>query len=475
MRPLSAGGMGSVWVAKHVELDVEVAVKLISWVQALKPVAVERFKREARAAAQIRSPHVVQILDYGIHDGVPYMAMELLAGQDLYEYLEGQPHGRVAPRRTLEILRPICKALALAHQAGIVHRDIKPANVFLADSGGEEVVKVLGFGIAKETSRNAQHTTGTGLVGSPLYMSPEQMKGSDVDRQTDLWSVAVVLYEMLAGVTPYDAPALPALFQTVANQDAPPISSKLEELAPFDEFFRRGLSREKATRFETTRELLAGFEAACAGEGVVLDPVVAAAPRTSPVASIRAGASSSTAALAPTAEVPALKAAEPKTPSHTGTLDALSDLPSSDALARPRDGTSGKTARNIVLGIAAVGLLGVGLYFGGAFGGGAPTGAGVGARAEPSTGSPAPITSEAAPGGVTVDPTPVVSADSSPSASAVASASATPSAHAAPITASGGRPSGQGATPPKQPPTAQTGNSSTTDPIWGVEVSKPKR
>jgi serine/threonine-protein kinase len=474
--------MGSVWVAKHVELDVDVAVKLISWVQALKPVAVERFKREARAAAQIRSPHVVQILDYGIHEGVPYMAMELLAGQDLYEYLQDQPNGQVAPRRALEILKPICKALGLAHQAGIVHRDIKPANVFLAESGGEEVVKVLDFGIAKETSRDAQHTTGTGLVGSPLYMSPEQMKGSDVDRQTDLWSVAVVLYEMLAGVTPYDAPALPQLFQTVSNEDAPAISSKAKELAVFDDFFRRGLAREKEKRFESTRELLAAFEEACGRDATAFEPTVPAASRTSAlVVNARSRDSSVTEALAPTAEVQAPLTAQTKTSPNTGTLDALSELPSSDALSRPRGAGSGKTTRNIVLGIAAAGLLAGGAVYLAGEGGRAPAaGTGVGARPEPSSAdSPNPaIVTEPSPGGVASAAVPDVSAQAPASASAVASATtsapASASARPAPVASSPGRPSGQPGAP-KQPPTAQTSNTSTTDPIWGVEVSRPRR
>ncbi len=464
-RPLSSGGMGSVWVARHVELDVDVAVKLISWANVHRPVVVERFKREARAAAQIRSSNVVQILDYGVHEGVPYMAMELLTGEDLADHLG--KHGRISPARALEVLRPICKALDLAHQAGIVHRDIKPANVFLARMGDEEVVKVLDFGIAKETSRAAQHTTGTGLVGSPLYMSPEQMQGSDVDAQTDLWSIAVVLYEALAGGPPHDAPSLPALFQIVPHEDALPLSAKVPDLAAFDAFFARGLCRDKQGRFATVRELLGAFEAAVARAGDVALTVPARASE----------AARTTDALAPTAhaspseEVMGVSA-------KAETLGALADLPSSAEVRRP--GTSRAAFPRAWLAALGVGaaLAGLGALASGSFTSrgsavtadvmGAESG---GARATASAASASARQPEVYSG---------AGAPSAPVGPVTASASSSTSAPGAAAPgvppASGKRPSGPGPAPPpgKSAPDSPAAPPA-TDPVWGVPVSQPKR
>lgn len=463
--------MGSVWVARHVELDVDVAVKLISWVHALKPVAVERFKREARAAAQIRSPHVVQIMDYGIHEGVPYMAMELLAGEDLSEHLEKR--GRVTPARALEVLRPVCKALGLAHQAGIVHRDVKPANIFVAKVGDDEVVKVLDFGIAKETSRDAQHTTGTGLVGSPMYMSPEQIRGSDVDHQSDLWSLAVVLYELLAGSTPFEAPALPHLFHMVSNTDAPPISSKVAELTAFDAFFQRGLSREKAARFATTRDLLEAFEEACKRAPLIV------IPEMTPVSIVSArSAASSSEALAPTAALgDAATRVDPRTPaSNAGTLDALAELPSSAELARPKERSSSKLVRNAVIVGLGLGLAGgAAAIVSGRLERGGPVADPVAAQSEPVSG---PAAGSDTSGGIDVvaaTGTPPAAQQATASVSASVSANASASPQAAAPTVPPRRPVGRTPPVPPKPTAAPQSDQSTTDPIWGVEVSKPKR
>ncbi len=453
--------MGSVWVAKHVELDVDVAVKLISWVQALKPVAVERFKREARAAAQIRSPHVVQILDYGVHEGVPYMAMELLSGQDLSEYLEAA--GAVAPKRLLEILRPTVKALALAHQAGIVHRDIKPANIYLARVGDDEVVKVLDFGIAKETSREAKHTTGTGLVGSPLYMSPEQMKGSDVDAQSDLWSLAVVLHEALCGEPPYDAPSLPQLFHTVSHKDAPPISSVVPELA-----------REKTERFANVRELLAAFEQAVA----VAPDFVAPKARERDAATSISRSAGHTAFEATRPLGASAVTAPPSARANVETLDALADLPSSAELARPRaNDKRAKPGMWIAIGVGATLLVGIGAATSGVL-------SGLMTSSSSPTASPAPDptgdqTANGAPGQAAPDV--AVQEPAAPPATAepIVSAAASASASAPAVTPGAPGPVVKGGQPrppvTSQPASTPSARPPAADPIWGVPVSQPKR
>jgi serine/threonine-protein kinase len=463
-RPLNEGGMGSVWVARHLELDVEVAVKLISWVQALKPVMVERFKREARAAAQIRSPHVVQILDYGVHDGVPYMAMELLAGEDLSEHLEAR--GRITPKRVLEILRPVCKVLGLAHQAGIVHRDIKPANIFLAQVGDDEVVKVLDFGIAKEINRDAQHTTGTGLVGSPLYMSPEQIRGSDVDAQSDLWSLGVVLYEALTGAAPFESGALGELFQLVSTTDAPAPSTKVPELAAFDGFFQKALARDKPKRFTTVKDFLAAFEDAVGRAPEVVVPSAKPAPRLA--------LGSGTEALAPTADISSLSGGTERRPSPAISGAGTLDLPSSADLPRPEAATKSKRSPALIGAVVAlVALGGVAAYS--AYGPGGATGS---TSADAASREPAPAASDG-PGLSVVALSATAAASMAPavaSATQSASAAAQPSVAvvAAPAPPPGG---GGGKRPPTPSGTAKPASTQppTTDPIWGVPVSQPKR
>src|SRR5688572_24230878 len=172
---LQAGGMGSVWVAEHIHLNSLVAVKLMGREVAATAAGTERFLLEARAAASLRSPHVVQILDYGVHEGTPFIAMELLEGESLGARL--QRDGRFQSWEKAElVLRQIARAVAKAHDAGIVHRDLKPSNVFLVRNEEEEIVKLLDFGIAKTTSAKlnvapGNHTRTGEFLGSPGYSS----------------------------------------------------------------------------------------------------------------------------------------------------------------------------------------------------------------------------------------------------------------------------------------------------------------
>jgi serine/threonine-protein kinase len=253
--------MGSVWRARHTQLDVDMAVKVMSGELAGSTGAAERFKREARAAAMLKSPHVVHIHDYGVEDGQPYMVMELLAGEDLRAYI--RRHDRVSMDRALQIVAPVCKALRVAHEAGIIHRDIKPANVFLARSGGEEQVKVLDFGIAK-----AQHEAGAGsettsrlVLGSPMYMSPEQARGGRIDARSDLWSLAVVAYELVVGRQPFRGATLGDVFARICNDEVPLPSAEGIHHPGLDDFFRRALARSPAARFPSAQALAEAFAA----------------------------------------------------------------------------------------------------------------------------------------------------------------------------------------------------------------------
>jgi serine/threonine protein kinase len=172
---------------------------------------VTRFLREARSAAQIRSPHIVQILDVGIDGGVPFIAMELLQGESLAERLARA--GPLSPAEVARVLNQVARGIGRAHAAGLVHRDLKPDNIFLERNEDEETVKVLDFGIAKELAPGFDPDSGatrTGtLIGSPHYMSPEQAEGSsDLDHRTDIWSLGVVAFECLVGKRPFEQASL---------------------------------------------------------------------------------------------------------------------------------------------------------------------------------------------------------------------------------------------------------------------------
>ncbi|MDC0744588.1 serine/threonine-protein kinase [Polyangium mundeleinium] len=249
-RPLAKGGMGAVWVARHVELDVRVALKVMAPEHADTFFARDRFQREARACAQIQHPHVVAVHDYGVADDVPFLVMELLQGEDLQSCLTRE--GRLSLPAAIAVTLPVCKGLRRAHELGIIHRDIKPSNVFLARQGEDVVVKILDFGVARITHDLSGQTTHTGvLLGSPSYMSPEQARGRRVDARSDLWSLAVVLYECLTGRTPFGSQALGELLLELCTEPIPPPTTLMPDLpAVVDPFFARALARNPDERFQ---------------------------------------------------------------------------------------------------------------------------------------------------------------------------------------------------------------------------------
>lgn len=268
IRLIAKGGMGSVWLAEHLGLDTNVAVKFMSPEAVQHPEAVERFRREATAAAKIKSPHVVQILDHGVaSDGAPYIVMELLEGDDLGRRI--QKVGALDLPLVVEIIRQTCKALGRAHQLGIVHRDIKPENIFLTESDGELLVKVLDFGIAKNIDQGANFSmTTTGVtIGSPYYMSPEQlMSAKGADTRSDLWSLGVVTYHALTGVVPFDGETMAALCVAINAADYVPPSKRRPDLPPtIDEFVAKLLARNPDDRFQSAKEVSHGFLLAADG------------------------------------------------------------------------------------------------------------------------------------------------------------------------------------------------------------------
>ncbi len=290
---LGEGGMGAVWVADHLTLGTQVAVKFLSPTLAKEPASIARFSHEATAAAQIKSPHVVQIFDHGVFaGGMPYMVMELLEGEDLSRRLESA--GTVPLGELTRIVVQVCRALGKAHAAGIVHRDIKPDNIFLIDQDGELFVKVLDFGIAKRTNAaNALVVTSTGaMVGTPYYMSPEQMLSSKhVDLRADLWSLGVVSYHCLTGRVPFEGETLGGLCVAIEKGLFEAPSRALPGVSPVvDAWFMRALHRDPMARFGSAREMAdALVEATGRLPASALGATIAASPRD-PAPSLPEGA-----------------------------------------------------------------------------------------------------------------------------------------------------------------------------------------
>ncbi|UQA60510.1 serine/threonine protein kinase [Polyangium aurulentum] len=270
-RPLAKGGMGSVFFAEHVQLRTSVAIKLMAPALAASADARARFEREAQASAVIKSPHVVQVYDYGVEGDCPYIVMELLDGEDLEHRLVRV--GRLSLAATMDIVQQVCKALRRAHELGVVHRDLKPANLFLSRHGDEELVKILDFGIAKANGpvlAGSATRTGT-LIGSPQYMSPEQVRrGKEVDHRSDLWSLGVIAYRCVTGQLPFSGEELGDLLVEICTDPIPAPSSIHGALGPeVNRFFERALSRDVGKRFQSADELAHAFAAVVRGGGPI--------------------------------------------------------------------------------------------------------------------------------------------------------------------------------------------------------------
>ncbi len=205
LRLLEIGGMGAIWVAHHLGLDIHVAIKFIR-AESYSAVAAERLMQEARAAARIDHPAIVHVSDVGrTAGGDTYLVMELLDGEALCDVLARE--ARLDPITTARVLLPIAAGLAAMHGKKIVHRDVKPENIFLScDDSGRWQPKLIDFGLARSPNRGARLTQRGFVVGTPVYMSPERMVGDDATDQDDVWSLAVVLYETITGVVPFDDP-----------------------------------------------------------------------------------------------------------------------------------------------------------------------------------------------------------------------------------------------------------------------------
>jgi tRNA A-37 threonylcarbamoyl transferase component Bud32 len=260
-RVLGQGGMGCVVSATHLQLGQRVAIKFLLPEALRIPEAVERFLREARAAVRLKSEHVGRVIDVGqFDDGAPYMVMEYLEGTDLSGYL--QRSGPLPVHQVVDFVLQACEAIAEAHSIGIVHRDLKPANLFLtrAPDGGA-LVKVLDFGISKaqQGDGNFNLTRTTSVMGSPGYMSPEQLRSAkDCDARTDIWALGVILFELTTGRTPFGGDSITELALKVAMDPTPPLN--LPGMPPgFDAVVGTCLGKDPAQRYPNVAELAAAL------------------------------------------------------------------------------------------------------------------------------------------------------------------------------------------------------------------------
>jgi len=255
-RILGIGGMGMVVSATHLDLDQHVAIKFMLPAAMESAEAKQRFMREARAAGRLTSEHVCRVSDVGqFETGQPYIVMEFLQGQDLGTLLKRK--GPLPIQQAVDYLLQAAEGMAEAHAHGIVHRDLKPDNLFLAARvDGSYVIKVLDFGISKAHVTGIATKTGD-IMGSPAYMAPEQMQSTrDVDERADIWSLGVILYQLISGRMPFIADTLPALCLSVIH-DAPPSLASIRQDLPsgLAEVVMRCLAKDKNQRFATVLDL----------------------------------------------------------------------------------------------------------------------------------------------------------------------------------------------------------------------------
>lgn len=275
-RLLGAGGMGVVLLATHLELDAQVAIKVVRDEFARNEEVVARMLFEARAVAKLKSSHVVRVLDVGrLESGAPYIVMERLEGNDLANVLvEGGP---LPVQEAVDYVLQACEGLVEAHALGIIHRDLKPENLYRANTREGSVVKVLDFGISKEIgvaggmslSPRSVMTTAGYAVGSPYYMSPEQMRAQEVDARADIWSLGAILYELISGRCPFEGESLPIVCASVLSDvEAAPLTSLATRVPEgLSAVVARCLRKKREDRFETVQELVAALRVFASTEG----------------------------------------------------------------------------------------------------------------------------------------------------------------------------------------------------------------
>jgi serine/threonine-protein kinase len=251
---LGKGGMGAVWRAHNETLDVDVALKLIHR-NLVGEDSADRLLQEARAAAKLGHSAIVRVFDFGrTKFGEPFIVMELLEGEDLATLLERR--GRLSAIRAVQTILPIIHALDAAHSKGIIHRDLKPENIFVAKEDGQRLQpKIVDFGVAKLDRGDVRVTRTGALLGSPAYMSPEQARGDDIDLRADVWSLCVVLYEIITGRIPFEGKNANATLYAIIANDPPPLAMFASGDDELWTILSIGLAKDPDKRWQTMRTL----------------------------------------------------------------------------------------------------------------------------------------------------------------------------------------------------------------------------
>jgi serine/threonine-protein kinase len=269
---IGEGAMGAIYEARQLRLDKRVAIKVLARELAANGEALLRFHREAEITSQLGHPHIITVFDFGSTDGgQPFLVMEFLDGEDLANRL-GRVNALSLPA-TVRITKQVASALSETHAKGIVHRDLKPANVFLSRVQGEDFAKVLDFGISKVRAASTSLTNASTLMGTPMYMAPEQAKGEvELDHWTDQWALACITYEMLTGRPPFIGDDTAALLYMVVHEDPPPPSRVNSSLpGEIDHVIKRALAKDQAERFPHVTAFARALEAAAAGKMIAVE------------------------------------------------------------------------------------------------------------------------------------------------------------------------------------------------------------
>ena len=418
IRPIGEGGMGVVWMGRNVVLNLDVAIKLIHASWANDGILAKRFLQEARTAAQLAHPAICRVFDYGrTHHGDPFIVSELLEGETLAELIDRK--GRMTGAHALQAILPVMDGLAVAHATGIVHRDVKSENIFLArDLTGRLQPKLLDFGVARFVNQDHKITVEGSLLGTPDYMSPEQARGeTGLDFRTDIWSVSVVLYELLTTRVPFQGENYNAVMWSILNEDVKPITEYSAGNESLWQLIERGLRKDPMQRWDSMRTFGAKLAEWLYKRGVRED-TSGASLRATWLLGLTADPTAPLMISSPPA-IPTPIAPTPVPPSDSTKVTVADVVPISESLSKSR-----RWVTVTVASVAAL-LLALGVWIGAAFSTQPAAGASSQAevRADPSSAVTVAQQGATVPGSAAT-PRPEAPASADPSASSAPASSA---------------------------------------------------